>query len=313
MVDINKLISIVIPAFNEDSNIDVISERISTILSPNQFELIFVDDGSSDNTLLKLKKLHSEKPFIHFVSFSKNFGHQSALKAGLDFADGDCVITMDADLQHPPELLPQMIEKWIEGFDIVYTVRKDSKELSYFKRKTSVVFYKTLNKIGDIKLEPGSADYRLLDRTVVNLIKQSKEYNLFLRGFIAWVGFKKFKIDYEPNARYSGTSKFSVIKMMKLAMNGFTSFSIRPLYFATVFGGIVSLLAFLYALYAAYIKLFTNRALEGWTSILISVLFIGGIQLITLGIIGQYIGMILKQTKSRPDYIVRESSKKRLM
>lgn len=305
-----NLISIVVPAFNEGTNVKVLAEKVGEVLKKDyKYELIFIDDGSSDNTLAVLKQLHAENAHIHYLSFSRNFGHQSALKAGLDAASGDCVISMDADLQHPPILLPTLIQKWEEGYDIVYTRRNESVDLPFWKRKTSAWFYKILNKLSDIELEAGTADFRLMDRLVVNVVKNSSESNLFLRGFIAWMGFKQYRIDYQPDARFSGTSKYTFKKMLVLAMNGIISFSIKPLQMATYLGATISLLAFLYGLYAIYAHFFTDKAATGWTSLLTSILFIGGLQLLVLGIIGEYLGKVLMQTKSRPDYLVRESSK----
>lgn len=306
----NAFISIVVPAFNEETNVKVLAEKVGEVLGNRyKYELIFIDDGSSDNTLAVLKQLHAKHEHIHYLSFSRNFGHQSALKAGLDAATGDCVISMDADLQHPPILLPTLIQKWEEGYDIVYTQREESEDLSFFKRKTSAWFYQTLNKLSDIELEAGTADFRLMDRRVVNVVKNTGESNLFLRGFIAWIGFKQYKIPYQPDARFSGASKYTFKKMFALAINGITSFSIKPLQIATYLGATISMLAFLYGLYAIYAHVFTDKAQTGWTSILTSVLFIGGLQLLVLGIIGEYLGKVLMQTKSRPDYLVRESSK----
>ncbi len=303
------LISIVVPAFNEETNVRILAEKVKEVLADTYlYELIFIDDGSSDNTLAMLKSLHAEQPNVHYLSFSRNFGHQSALKAGLDAASGDCVISMDADLQHPPALLPTFIQKWKEGYDIVYTQRVESDDLSFLKKQTSTGFYKLLNQLSEIELEAGTADFRLMDRKVVNIVKNSSESNLFLRGFIAWMGFKQHKIAYEPDARFSGTSKYTFKKMFALAINGITSFSIKPLQMATYLGASISLLSFLYGLYAIYAHIFTDKAETGWTSILTSILFIGGLQLLVLGIIGEYLGKVLMQTKARPDYLVRESS-----
>lgn len=308
----SQKISIVIPSFNEEDNIAVVAEKVIEQLKGFEYELIFVDDGSKDKTLGHLKILNASNPNIHFLSFSRNFGHMAALKAGLDAATGDCVISMDADLQHPPRLLPEMIAHWQEGYEVVYTVREESKDNSWFKNKTANMFYSLLNKLSDIELEQGAADFRLLDRKVVEVIKKSGEINLFLRGYIAWVGFKKFKIAYQPDKRFSGVTKYTFKKMFRFALNGITSFSIKPLHFSTIIGVIISGFAFLYALYALWVYFFTEQAITGWASVLISVLFIGGIQLLMLGIIGEYLGTIVVQTKGRPDYIVSESSLSRV-
>ena len=301
-------ISVVVPVYNEESNIVKLVDKISNILNGYNFELIFIDDGSQDSTLEILKKVGTENPNIHYLSLSRNFGHQSALKAGIDFASGDCIISMDGDLQHPPEIIHLMIEKWKEGYNIVYTQRKEDNDLSFFKQLTSVFFYKLMNFLSDINIEPGTADFRLIDRKVADIIKNMKEYHLFIRGYVSWIGFKKYKIDYSPNKRHSGTTKYSIKKMISFAINGITSFSIRPLRLAILFGIIISSVSFLYALYALYAFLFSDRVISGWASVIISVLLIGGIQLIVLGIIGEYIGKIFIQAKERPMYIISENS-----
>jgi polyisoprenyl-phosphate glycosyltransferase len=305
------LISVVIPAYNEEGNIDVIFERIGNVLQKTfRYEVIFVDDGSTDHTLDNIKKLQSENLSLHYLSLSRNFGHQVALKAGIDFANGDCVICMDADLQHPPELMIELINKWQEGYDIVYTLRKQDERLPFIKRKASSFFYKLINSLSDISLQEGAADYRLIDKRVAQIIAESKEDNLFLRGYISWIGFKQYAVSYRPGTRYSGETKYSLKKMLLFALNGITSFSIRPLRLATIFGCLLSVLSFVYGIYAIYLHFFTNRAVTGWVSVIVSVLFIGGIQLLILGIIGEYVGRMYMQTKQRPPYIVKETDVK---
>ena len=301
-------VSIVIPAYNEEGNVRVISNRILEVLDGQYaYEIIFINDGSSDRTLERLKELNAENPNIHYISFSRNFGHQNALKAGIDYATGDCIISMDADMQHPPEFIPEMLQRWQEGYDIVYTKREEVKTLPYFKRKTSSLFYKLMNRMSDIEIEPGAADFRLVDRKVAQVLRDSRESNLFMRGFISWIGFRQYKIDYRPAERFSGTTKYTVKKMLLFAINGITSFSVKPLQFSIALGLLMSAGAFLYALYAIYMHFFTDSTISGWTSVLVSVLFVGGIQLFILGIIGEYIGKIFMQTKNRPTYIVRET------
>ncbi len=304
----NPLISIIIPAFNEEGNVESITGKVIEVLKNFKYEIIFIDDGSTDESLDKLKELHEKNANIHYLSFSRNFGHQSALLAGFHHAQGDCVISMDADLQHPPEMIPELIQRWQEGYDIVTTIRDDAHSGSWYKRITSSLFYKFMNNISSIRLEEGAADFRLVDKSVATIISSSKEYNLFLRGYISWLGFKQYKITYTPNKRSSGETKYSLGKMFLLALNGITSFSVRPLRVAMILGSIISLLAFLYAIYAIYIFVDTKQAVPGWTSVLVSILFIGGLQLLILGIIGEYLGRVLMQTKMRPDYIIKEKS-----
>ena len=305
----NILISIVVPSYNEEGNIVMIASYVVKQLTMLEypFEIIFVDDGSTDSTLEKLIQLNMKDARVKFLSLSRNFGHQSALIAGLDFAAGDAVISMDADLQHPPELLPKLISIWEEGYDVVYTRRKEGQELPYLKRKTSKLFYKFINLFSDIKLEPGTSDFRLLDRKVVDVIKELPENNLFIRGLIKWVGFKQYCIEYIPQKRNDGESKYSYRKMISLAISGVTSTSIFPLRIASVMGFIISIAAFGYSLVVLYDYYFTNKNLSGWTTLIIAILFLGGAQLITLGIIGEYLGKLLIQSKGRPKYIIKKT------
>ena len=305
----NIFLSIIVPAFNEEGNIEAVAEQIKQQAEQfRKYEIIFINDGSTDATAEKLRMLHRSNPNIQFISFSRNFGHQSALLAGIHHASGDCIISMDADLQHPPAMIPQLVSKWQEGFDIVTTIRDDSQNTSWFKRSTSSVFYKLMNRLSNITLEEGAADFRLIDLSVARVISNSREYNLFLRGYIAWLGFKQCMVPYIPHQRQSGKTKYSFGKMMMLAINGITSFSVKPLRVAMILGTAISLLAFIYAIYAIYVYLETNEAVPGWTSVLVSILFIGGLQLLILGIIGEYLGRTLMQTKQRPDYVIMEKS-----
>lgn len=305
----NIFVSIIVPAFNEEGNIEAVAEQIKQQAEQfRKYEIIFINDGSTDATAKKLRMLHRSNPNIQFISFSRNFGHQSALLAGIHHASGDCIISMDADLQHPPAMIPQLVSKWQEGFDIVTTIRDDSQNTSWFKRSTSSVFYKLMNRLSNITLEEGAADFRLIDRSVARVISNSREYNLFLRGYIAWLGFKQCMVPYIPHQRQSGKTKYSFSKMMMLAINGITSFSVKPLRVAMILGTAISLLAFIYAIYAIYVYLETNEAVPGWTSVLVSILFIGGLQLLILGIIGEYLGRTLMQTKQRPDYVIMDKS-----
>lgn len=308
-----SLISIVIPSYNEEGNIRLIFEEIKKIWEgeSHDLQIIYVNDGSSDQTEQYIKDLAAEKEEVEFISFSKNFGHQAALKAGLDHASGDCVISMDADLQHPPSLIPKMIEYWRNGYDVVYTQRKEDQGISLFKKLTSKIFYQLMRRLSGVPIEEGTADFRLLDRKVVEVIKASSDKYIFIRGLVPWMGFRQKKIEYQAGERHSGQTKYTLKKMTSFAVNGITSFSTKPLRLATLLGIIISLLSFLYALYAVFIYFFDERAISGWASLLISVLFIGGIQLIILGIIGEYIGKIYMQLKDRPMYIIKNTSIKR--
>jgi len=303
------LISIVVPVMNEEDNIPLLYKELERVLnSYSDFEIIFIDDGSVDNTLQKLKMLHLENNKVKYFSFSRNFGHQNALKAGLDNALGDCVISLDGDLQHPTSLIPELINNWQKGYEIVYTIREEDPNLSFWKKISSRLFYKLMNSLTHVEIEQGSADFRLLDRSVVDVIKRIKETPLFYRGIVSWLGFKQIGIKYKPSERLHGTTKYSFVKMMSLGMAGITGFSVKPLHLSTKIGFIFAILAFVYSIYALYIKLFTNSSIDGWASLLIVVSLIGGIQLISIGILGEYIGKLFMQEKKRPAYIIREKS-----
>ena len=302
-------LSVVIPVYNEGVNIkyliDVLEKEL--IYYPNH-EVILVDDGSNDSTLEILKAQHLKNSKFNYITFSRNFGHQFALKAGLDNSKGDCVISMDGDLQHPPNLIHDMINLWLEGNDVVYSIREDDDTITFFKKKTSELFYYLVNKISDVKITKGAADFRLLDRKVINVIINLQDAHLFLRGIIPWVGFKQTFIRFKANERHGGESKYTFFKMFKFATNGITSFSIKPLQISIVFGFIISFFTFFYALYAIYVSLFTDIVISGWTSVIASVLFLGGIQLIFMCIIGEYIGKIFIQIRNRPNYIIQETT-----
>jgi dolichol-phosphate mannosyltransferase len=308
--EIEGTISIIIPCFNEESNLSEIYSRLLLTLNSNsiRYEIIFINDGSQDDTSLILERLSKQDKHTHFITFSRNFGHQAALKAGLDFCTGEAAISMDADLQHPPEMIPKFVEKWRDGYDIVYTQRQPSKDTSFLKRILSLYFYKLMNSLSDISFDNGIADFRLLDRKVIDMIKNTPESNLFLRGYISWIGFKTFKIIYQPNKRFTGTTKYSYRKMMSLAVNGITSFSIKPLRISILLGIAISTLTFFYSIYAIIMYMFNDKTISGWTSVILSILFIGGIQLLMLGIIGQYLGNLFMQAKHRPDYIIQDKS-----
>lgn len=304
-------LSIVVPTFNEDGNIEPLYRSLLVQMEKlhvSNFEIIYVNDGSSDGSLEVIKRLSSQDERVRFVSFSKNFGHQFALKAGLDFASGDAVISMDADLQHPPELIADLLEKWEEGSQVVYTIRKNEKGISWLKRATSKLFYYLLNKISEYKVIEGAADFRLMDRKVVSELKKINDQELFFRGIIPSLGFRQTPVYFEPNQRFSGSTKYSMKKMVKLAITGIVSTSVKPLYFSIYIGAIMALLAFMYGIYAIYIAVFTDKAIAGWTSTLVSVVFIGGVQLMVMGIIGLYIGKVFINSKGRPNYIVDETN-----
>lgn len=305
-----KLVSVVLPAHNESGNVAVIKNKIeeSFPFDAYDLELIFVNDGSTDDTMAKLQKLASQDQKVFYIELSRNFGHQCALKAGLDYAHGDCVISMDCDMQHPPELVRLLIEKWEEGYDVVYTCRAESKNTSLMKRKTSNAFYSIFNRFSDVQIEKGTADFRLMDRAVVDVFKRFRENDMFIRGIVKWMGFRQIHIDYEPNDRFSGTSKYTMRRMLQFAVHAVTSFSVRPLYMAIYIGFGLSLLALLYLPYVLFSFFYSGHYAYGWGSVLLTIVFFSGLQLCVLGVIGLYLGKMFIQSKNRPLYIVRSSN-----
>lgn len=300
------MVSIIIPCYNEEGNIQVMYDRLMAVL-PDDYEILFIDDGSTDGTLNNIRILKQGNQNVKYISFSRNFGHQNALKAGYDHVVGDCVITMDGDLQHPPELIPELLIKWKEGFKIVNTIRKKDKSLPFFKRLSANGFYRFINFLGDVHIPQGAADYRLLDKAVAEKLKHNfNETFMFYRGVIPWLGFDQCNIEYVAEKRFSGVTKYSFMRMFNFAVNGITSFSIKPLRLAIIMGLFISMLAFIYAVIAIGYAIFTDQTQRGWTSVIISILFIGGVQLIFLGIIGEYLGKMFMEVKNRPHYIVKE-------
>lgn len=302
----NYLVSIIIPVYNEEENILPLLTAIKGVMSNIRYEVIFVDDASNDFTLDILRTLSRENAnLIRYISLTRNFGHQNALKKGLFYATGDCAITMDGDMQHPPSLLPLMLKEWQNGFKVVAAKRKKTENLTLFKKLTSFVFYKLANLLSDVSVPEGVADFRLLDRVVIDHLNNLREVPLFIRGVVAWLGFDQKIIEYNQPERFAGHSKYTIRKMFSLALAGITSFSVKPLRISMTLGSFFSVIAFLYGFYAIAMHL-RGVTLAGWTSVLVSVVFMGGIQLISLGIIGEYIGKIHLQVKDRPSSIVKE-------
>ena len=304
-----KKIDIVVPCYNESENIRPLYQAIKDVFTKElpayDFNLLLVNDGSKDTSLLVLQQLAKEDERVKYLSFSRNFGHQLAVKAGLDHAFAPAVISMDADLQHPPTLIPTLIRKWEEGAQVVATLRTYPEEISKKKRKSSQQFYKLLNLLSDIEIKEGSADFRLLDQAVVEVIRHMRENEPFLRGMVPWVGFTQVYVPYTAQARYAGETKYTIKKMFQLALSGVTSFSVNPLYFAVFLGFFFSLLSVLYVPYVIY-SFLNGSEISGWASLIMTIVFFGGLQLIILGIIGVYIGKIFTQTKERPAYIIQE-------
>ena len=297
--------SLVIPLFNEAKVVPYLVNRLNTFIPSltQKTEVIFVNDGSKDETLKKLTQ--SKTTFKKkIVTFSRNFGHQAAVLAGLEHAQGDVVISLDGDLQHPLEVIPKMILQHQKGIDIVLTQRIDGKETSIFKKQTASMFYMLLNSISTQKINHNSSDFRSLNKKALNALLLLPEKRKFLRGMVQWIGFSTIVLPFKVNKRIEGKSKYSISKMVKLAFDGLTSFSTTPLYISSFFGGALFLLAFLYALYVVYVRLFQGDVVEGWASVLFVILIVGGFILFFLGIIGLYIAAIYDEVKQRPNYIV---------
>ena len=310
----NKSIAIVIPSYNEGTNIDVLVNALNETVSnlSYDFKFVFVDDGSSDDTIAILKEKAKLYDNIFYIELSRNFGHQNALKAGIDLVknDADAIISMDGDMQHPPKIIPKLIQKWEEGFEVVYTIREEDKKLSYFKNKSSNMFYGLMNKLSDIKFEPGTADFRLIDKKVAQVFSDFSENELFIRGIINWVGFKQFAVNYEPNERFSGKSKYTFGKMMRFAIQGITSFSTKPLSMAIILGISLSVLAFIFYIGYVIYSIYYGHVISGWASVITTVVFFGGLNLVVLGIIGVYIGKLFMQSKGRPNYLISNTNYK---
>jgi glycosyltransferase involved in cell wall biosynthesis len=307
-----KLISIVVPVFNEQENIQVfyqeVTKAIETLGYP--FELIFVDDGSTDRTVLILERISQQDSRVKAILLARNFGHQVALTCGLAHAVGEAVITMDGDLQHPPELLSILIGKWEEGFEVVQTVRMATEGVSWFKERSSSLFYRLINAMSDIQIVEGGSDFRLLDKKVVQTFQCFKEKARFIRGIIGDMGYRQAQVEFVAPERFAGQSKFSLKKMIDFALNGITAYSKLPLRFAFYLGLLFGLISFGLTLDVVYIKLFTTEAVPGWATIAASVLLLGGIQLVVMGIIGEYVGRVFEEVKQRPLYWVRGELKK---
>lgn len=299
-------IDIIIPVYNEEQNIPVLCEKLLELNLPLH-KIILVDDGSSDSSLEVCKKLHAKNSLIEYISFSRNFGHQAALKAGYDFADADCVITMDGDLQHPVEITQKLIDKWLEGYDVVNTVRSDKEEKKLFKKFSSLYYYKLLSLCTSVDIKQGTADFRLLDRKVVEICKKLDESPVFWRGIIPWLGFKQAYIEYTPEKRLYGTSKYNLKKMINLAWSGISSFSLLPLRIATFLGVLQIIFSFCCILYVL-IMYMSSDVVPGWSSMMIVLLLTSGFQMCFLGILGEYVGKIFMSDKKRPNYIVALSS-----
>ena len=303
-----SLISVVIPLYNEEGNVPELMRRISEVCERirrggDDYEIVAVNDGSQDGTLAALRAELRGQPRLVIIDLSRNFGHQIAATAGIENARGDAVILMDGDLQDPPELLEAFLAKWREGYDVVYATRRARKGESFFKKTSAQLFYRLIRRLTNVSIPVDTGDFRLMSRRVVDALAQSPEKRRFLRGLVAWVGFRQVGIEYDRDPRFTGETKYPFSKMLRFAIDGITSFSEIPLRFATYLGFIVSGGAFVYAIVVIILKLLGQNE-PGYTSIMVALLFLGGVQLISLGIAGEYLGRIYDQVKARPLYLV---------
>lgn len=306
---LRKTVSLVVPFYNESAGIDLFYDGILPVLNENSefnFEVICVDDGSKDNTLQLLIALTQKDTRFHIVELSRNFGKEAALSAGIDTARGDAVIPFDADLQDPPELISEMLAKWQEGAEVVLARRTDRSTDSFLKRKTAALFYRFHNQLSPVKIPENVGDFRLMDRVVIDALKQFSEQQRFMKGLFAWVGFNTVTLDYKRHQRVAGDTKFSGWKLWNLALEGITSFSIAPLKLWVYIGGLGTIIAFFYTIFIISRTLLHGVEVPGYASLLVVSLLLGSLQLISIGMLGEYIGRIYMETKNRPVYIIRK-------
>jgi polyisoprenyl-phosphate glycosyltransferase len=302
------LYSIVIPVYNEVEVLPSLYTRLTRVMEGlvEPYEIIFVNDGSNDGSLPLLRDLRAGDERVKILGLSRNFGHQLAITAGLDHSSGQAVVVLDADLQDPPEVIPQLIDQWRKGYDVVFAVREKRRGEGLFKRATAALFYRLLRRLTSTEIPVDAGDFRLMSRKAVDALKSVRERSRFIRGLSGWIGFQQTSVPYVRHVRYAGTTKYPLKKMVRFGFNGLLSFSSVPLQLASYLGFVVSSVSFIYIAYAVWLKLFTNDTILGWTSVMVAVLFLGGVQLLCLGIVGAYIGRIYEEVRQRPLYIVDE-------
>jgi glycosyltransferase involved in cell wall biosynthesis len=305
----NSLISVVVPCYNEEEVLVHTHSRLTQVLDRlenAEYELVYVDDGSSDRTDEILRSLHQTSPQTRVVMLSRNFGHQAAVTAGLTAATGQCVVIIDADLQDPPEVIAEMVERWREGYEVVYGIRESRAGESGFKLRSAQLFYRLINKLSDVHIPLDTGDFRLLDRRAVDALLAMPERHRLLRGMASWIGFRQYGLKYAREARFAGTTKYPLRKMLNLALDGIFSFSTVPLRFVTILGILTSALAAAGIFYSLAVRIFTSHWVAGWATLILAVLFTGGVEMFCFGILGEYIGRIYTEIKQRPLFIVRE-------
>lgn len=299
-------LSVVIPAFNEADNLNILHERLTKIIAKYDYEIIIINDGSSDGTAQKVKEIIVKDSQVKLIDFSRNFGQEAATAAGLEYAKGEVVVVMDADLQDPPEVIDQMLAKWQEGYEVVYAVRESRRGDRLLKKILSYGFYWFIAKVSDIKIPRNTGDFRLLDRKAVEAFKKLKEKSRLFRGLISFIGFKQTAVYIHRDSRNAGETKYSTLKSAKLAMDGIISFSTKPLSLITFCGILVSLVSIIWGIVLIFIKTFHNFPVPGWTSLMVLILFVSGFQIFLLGILAEYIARILIEVKDRPLYLIKE-------
>jgi dolichol-phosphate mannosyltransferase len=306
---VNTRYSIVAPCWNEEENLPELYRRIKVVMeqSGESWELLLINDGSTDRTGQVMRELNAIDSRVHFVEFARNFGHQLAVTAGMDYAQGDAVILIDADLQDPPEVILDMIQKWKEGYEVVYAVRRERKGETWFKLFTAKLFYRIIYRITDVDIPLDTGDYRLMDRQVIDQMKRMREHHRFIRGMTSWIGFKQTGVSYVREERFAGETKYPLRKMVRFAITAITGFSIFPLQLATFIGFFIAILSALFIVGAIIARLSGWQAFEGQATTLVMVLFLGSIQLISLGIIGEYLGRIYDEVRGRPLYVVADA------
>lgn len=306
----STILSIIIPIYNEEQIIPELYQRLTNAAKEitSDYELIFINDGSKDRSILELVNLSQQDSKVYFINFSRNFGHQIAVTAGIDYCKGDAVVIIDGDLQDPPELIPEMYKKHQEGYEVVYAQREKRAGETYFKKITAQLFYRTLKKLTSVDIPLDTGDFRLIDRKIVDALKNMPEQNKFLRGQIAWLGFNQTSVVFNRDKRKYGKSGYPLSKMIKFALDGITGFSDKPLEYVARVGFMISGLSFLIILYAIFSHFFLKQTITGWTSLIISSMFIGGVQMISIGIIGEYIARINKNILNRPLYLIQNTN-----
>ena len=308
-----KLVSILLPAYNEEGSFPLIEKCMNQVIKDNpdyEWEFLLVNDGSKDHTLEQMIKLHNKDKHYSYLNLSRNYGKEIAMMAGIDYVKGDALIIMDADMQHPINVIPEMLKHWEEGYDDVYAQRKSSQE-SWFKKKSSHIYYRILQSMTRIPIQKDTGDFRLLDRSCIDALRSLRETERNTKGLYSWIGFKKYGITYEQLNREVGETKWSYMQLMNLAINGLTSYTVAPLRMSTILGIVVSLLAFLFLIYILVMTWVYGDPVAGYPTMMVTMLFLGGVQLLSIGILGEYLGKVFNETKGRPCYFIAEYNGKK--